>query len=310
MKLLFLLLSFLLCFSLVKADGGSCGNNCGADVLCYLGSISSQAWCFFTSWVKNAVQATLGTAFSLVFLFVFSNPSFGDEATKAMYTDILFVVESLFVIILLFSAVRLLSSNVMGERERFEAKEDLKKVFLSMFLVWIGYDLYIVAVDLVNAIVQFLAPTSEQWTQAVTSNLLNIPAWFFFIVLFLSFFLFLTLAIVRWLLVYLGVFLLPMAIAFDAFPMTASIGKLFKNMITANFVVQIIDIFLLKILIVLLGNYNFYSFQGIALGLVRVCLAFGLLFLMTFISLGVYFSGVMDSKVREKVMQFATKTTK
>jgi hypothetical protein len=256
-----------------------------------LGGAKEQIKKFF---IQPVADFTAG-----IFTFIVSNPIITSPETKGIFDDIIFVVELFFMVILIWNAIRIMYSSVLGPVDRAVAKEDVKKTFFAMFVVWLSYEIYFIVIELVNAIVKLIAPSSEDWS-AVMTSLTSPGSFLIFILLVIMMLSFLLWAVTRYVLVYLGLFMFPLALAFESLDATRAFGKVLKNIIIANFVVQIIDVLLFKVLIALIKSYGTFNLS-LAPDVGRILLAIGVFFLIILINAVLYTTAVLESVMSNPV---------
>lgn len=260
-----------------------------SDVL--IGKIKELVKQFF---IKPVADFTTG-----IFVFIISNPNITSAETKGIFDDIIFVVELFFMVILIWNAIRIMYSSVLGPVDREIAKEDVKKTFFAMFVVWLSYEIYFIVIELVNAVVKLIAPSSEDWS-TVMASLTSPGSFFIFIIMVLMMLFFLLWAVMRYVLVYLGLFMFPLAIAFESLDATKAFGKVLKNIIIANFVVQIIDVLMFKILVAIIKSYGTLNLS-LSPDVGRVLLALGIFLLMILVNAVLYITALLESVMSNPV---------
>lgn len=271
-------------FMLGVASASSCLQQCpSTDIICNLENIPMQTVCILKQYAVSSVSSPIGFGLNNIYYFVITNPPL--NGTEKIYNDVLFAVESFFIIILLVSALRLVLSGILGPFERAKAKEDLKKVFLNIFLVWISFDIYNIMVQLSNAFSIFLAPSAQDWSGVIFPVFMNPISFAILFIALITVLVTLVFAVMRWVLVYVGLFLFPLSLAFSAFPVTESFGRFFLDIIIINFVVQIINALFMRIISNLISSSTFSG----------ILIAIGSLILMIFITLGLYLTAVFDA---------------
>ncbi len=242
-----------------------------------------QTICILKQEVVNSVSSPIGVGLNGIYNFIITNPPLAGAGS--VYNNVLFAVESFFIVILLVSALRVILSGILGPLERAKAKEDLKRVFFNMFLVWISFDVYNIAVQLSNAFSAFLAPSAQDWSGMVFPVFMNPASFFILFIALITVLVALVFSVIRWVLVYVGLFLFPVSLALSAFPVTESFGRFFLDIIIINFVVQIVNALFMRIIANLI---SVSSFSGILI-------AIGSLVLMIFITLGLYLTAIFDA---------------
>ncbi len=212
-----------------------------------------------------------------------TNPSI--ENAGSDYNSVLYAVESFFIIILLISAIRLIFSSILGAVDRAAAKEGLKKVFINMFLVWVSFDVYSVAIQLSNAFSVFLAPSAQDWSSNLFPLFMNPLSFVILVIAVATVLIAALLAVIRWVMVYIGLFVFPIALALNAFPITEQFGRFFLSIIIVNFVVQIIGALFMRIILSLISS-------GPPSG---IFVAAGSLVLMVLITFGLYLTTIFNA---------------
>ena len=202
--------ALFLIFMLGVASASSCVQQCPmTDIVCQLENIPMQTVCILKQDVVSSVSSPISFGLTNIYNFAISNPPL--EGTKNIYNDVLFAVESFFIIILLVSSLRIILSGILGPLERAKAKENLKKVFFNMFLVWISFDVYNIATQLSNAFSAFLAPSAQDWSGVIFPVFMNPISFVILFIALMTVLVALIFAVVRWVLVYVGLFLSPAA---------------------------------------------------------------------------------------------------
>jgi hypothetical protein len=251
--------------------------------MCQLENIPLQTICTFKQQTINAISSPISVSLNSIYNFIITNPSL--ENTNDLYNNVIFAVESFFIIILLISSIRLIFSSILGPADRARAKEELKKVFFNMFLVWISFDVYNIAIQLSNAFSVFLAPSAQEWSNTIFPVFMNPLSFVILLIALITVVITLIFAVMRWVLVYVGLFLFPLSLALTSFPITEVFGKFFLDIIIINFVVQIVNALFMKIIVNLLSTNNSTG----------IFIAIGSLVLMILITVGLYLTTIFDA---------------
>lgn len=277
-KVLFL----IILIGLVSAS--SCVPACSStDIICQLENIPLQTICILKQDAVSVVSSPAVYGLNNIYDFIITNPPL--SGVESVYNDVLFAVESFFIIVLLVSALRLILSGILNAFERAKAKEDVKKVFFNMFLVWVSFDVYNLVTQLSNAFSAFLAPSAQEWSGVIFPVFMNPVSFLILFIAMISLIAALLFAVIRWVLVYVGLFLFPLSLALSAFPVTESFGRFFLDIIIINFVVQIVNALFMRIIVNLISTANFSG----------ILVATGSLVLMILITLSLYLTAVFDA---------------
>lgn len=286
MKLLPILLFFLL---IPLAHALDCHPSECNDLLCKISGLGKSVECALYEGVKDFFLSPLSKFLAWAGVLVTTTPSLGN-AGRELFDSLVFFIELLFLPVLLYNAVKLVYASAFSAEERVQAKEEVKKTIVNMLLIWLIYDLYAMSIDAANIISIALAPTSSEWLSAmpgdVTTGLLLLILVVAALVVFLCF------AILRGILSYIGLFMLLLALLLEAFPITAAVGKGLKNIVAANFVVQIVHAFFLRV--ALAGTTDLFSSGDASNGLKLIFVA-GTLLLAVAAGIVIYSAAVSSA---------------
>ncbi|MBI3588449.1 hypothetical protein HY095_04605 [Candidatus Micrarchaeota archaeon] len=239
------------------ADGGgnACGHDCKGDFICMLESIGEQAYCIISDKFHSIAGGAINALYGVIFSYSLLTPSFDDAAT-AFYQQIVYVAESIMLAVLMLSGVRLIYSSLLSAGERMEAKLEAQRAAANMLLIGLAMPLYLLASDVARAVAAAVGPSQAEFESAALATLVTIPVWGFLFagLLALALLLSAVLASFRFVLAFIGLFLLPFALAFESFWVTAGIGRTLKLLIATNFVVQILQSLFLKLFVFAIGS--------------------------------------------------------
>lgn len=229
------------------------------DLLCKITGLGKSIECALYDGARDFLLSPLSKLLSWVGVLVTTTPSLGN-AGRGLFELLVFFVELLFLPVLLYNGVKLVYASAFSAEERVQAKEEVKKTLVNMLLIWLVFDIYALSIDAANIISTALAPTSSEWLSAMPSDVVTGLLFMLLVVIALVAFAFF--ALLRGILSYIGLFLLLLALLFEAFPLTAAVGRGLKNIVAANFVVQIVHAFFLRV--ALAGSTDLFSSADVA----------------------------------------------
>ncbi len=240
--------AMLLIAGTANADGGgtTCGVNCNGDILCSIQNLGTQIQCAFTSEFHAIAGGAINTMFNAIMAVTLSTPTFDDAAT-AFYQEIIIIAESILLVMLLLAGVKLMYSTMLSASERAEAKQEAQKTAVNMLLVGLSLPLYLLALDVTRTLAAGVGPTQSEFGNAVTASVFG--SGFFMIVLVAALLVATIFALTRYVIAFASLFLLPFALVFESFWVTASIGRGLKLLVATNLVIQVLQALFLKLIV-------------------------------------------------------------
>jgi hypothetical protein len=257
MKVSAIAVAALLLTGFASAFDGCQDNGCN-DLLCKIAGLPNAIQCALETGIASQLENAVTGILSRVTQFIVGSPPLDGSSTRELFSLVSFLVELLFVPILMLNGLKLTYSSMFSAQERAEAKDEVRQVLVAMVLVWAAYDLYALATDATNAFSAALAPSQADWNNAVNAsaglsgigNLVLLGL----IVFSLQFFAFTAFA--RYILAYVGLFTLVISMPLEALPATSGIGRAMRNLVVANFIVQILQALFLKIAVTSIADLN------------------------------------------------------
>ncbi len=240
-----LLLAALLLPAFAAAQQDACQQTQCTGVLCQVAGLPYAIQCALTRGLSQMILDLLSRILHKTGQLVAASPPLENQATHAIYDDIAVAAESLFFIVLLLNAVKLVYASAFSAEERMAAKEGLKKTIVNMLLLALAFNLYVIAVDATNAFASAIVPSTAQWALEIQPGPDNNLA--FLTLLLLAFVLFAVGEVMRYVLTYLGLFMLVLALVLENTPLAEGFGKFLKLFVAANFVVQIVQAVFLRV---------------------------------------------------------------
>ncbi len=266
--------------------------DCGGNLLCSIAGLPEALKCALVNAVVEVLAAPLRALLELARFFVTTTPPLASDSGRALFELVGFIASLLLFLALLLDGIKLAWASAFSEEERVQAKEGVKRTVFSMLVVWLGFDLYAMAVDAGNSFASAIAPSQSEWLAASGSSVSNLVL-LAFLVPAIAFFVFS--AFGRWLFSFMGFTLFVVALAFECFPLTGGIGRALKKLVAANFVVQILQAIFMKI------AASSFSGMGAVTGwsdaAAQFAVAGGVLFIASVASTAVYFAAVVSGAV-------------
>jgi hypothetical protein len=209
-----------------------------------------------------------------------------DSQSLQYYQLVLIAAESLFFLSLLFCGLRLIYSGTLGLTERMQAKQGLQQACVNIVLVGALFYVYPLGLQLAQGISTFLGPAPSDFAYTATSVFAgSFPP---LIILTIAVLLFAILAFMRFVIAFVGLFILPLAIALESLPLTGEIGTSLKMLVVANAVVQVLQAVILSILVLIVTDAGIINPNSAFSPVFSAFLAIGVLFVGVIATLGVY----------------------
>lgn len=264
-----------------STTASSCNVNCNGDMLCEIQNLGNQVYCSFENGISQNAYSYIQEMSSNIYFELIGNLQF-DGNSLNFYTQVQFLVESLLGLVLVFSAVKLIYSSTLDAIERQKAKTESQTTLVNMLLVAISMPIYLLAISLTNNISAFLTPSSTEFQNAI--NLSVVSGVIFLIIAIIVITLATFALFLRIILTFAGLFIFPFALLFESFSLTRSLGVGLKNLIITNFVVQIIDALMIKLMVLAIGSDTGMFFPTTS-SLIIVC---GILLFSVFVNFKLY----------------------
>ena len=253
--------------------GYTCGAQCNGDLICSIENIGSQVYCAAAGEFHSVAGGATNDLYGVLLSVSLASPTF-DQTDADFYQQIVYTAETVLMVFLLFNGIKLMYSSVLSATERAQAKHEAQQTLVNMALVGLSMPLYMLALDVTSALATSVSPTPVQFNSAIFATLVSSS--FFAVLLLAALAIASIFWIIRFTIAFIGLFLLPFALAFESFWVTASIGRGLKLLIASNMVVQVLQALFLKLLVlVVASNNSFIIGSSDSLMLAVGVLAFG-----------------------------------
>ena len=260
-KPFYFVLFFLLVLSSARAESQSVDSNCqvicnnSADIFCSISGLGEQITCQFSKTFSEQANTATDKVINVTYGIVVSNPPIQDSTPiKDAQVGVVSVVFVIFILVMIWAGFEFIFSGTTSFVSRSAAKQSFQKAVLGLLLVFLSSSIYFLILDVFGVIADALKPGVAE-IQSLNGVLLNPFGGFLFsFVLALFMVVVLIVLMIRWVLVIAGFFLFPFAILFEAVSFTRGFGESLNRLILGNFVIQVIDIILLRTAGIIVAN--------------------------------------------------------
>ena len=246
-----LLLAALVSFARANSINSSVDSNCqpsscnSLDVPCMLMSLGSQVSCQFSKSASDAANSATGQVFNVTYALVVSNPPITDSMESA-HAGIVSVLSAFFLMIIVWNALGLVVAGSVSYVSRFEAKSNTERAIVGLLVVQVSSPIYQLLLQFFSAFSGALKP-SESEVNSISGSLVNPGGGMIFSgIVALCMVVFLIVIVLRWVVVVVGFFIFPVAVALDSAPFLKQFGEMLKRLVVGNFVIQLVDLVLLR----------------------------------------------------------------
>ncbi len=210
--------------------------------------------CQFSKSASEQANSATDAVINVTYGVVVSNPPIQDSVPiKDAQASIVGILCVFFVLVLIWNGFEFVLSGSTSFVSRSATKQNFQKAVLGLFLVFLSSSIYFLALDLFGVVADSLKPSVAE-VQSLAVALLNSFGLLFNISLSLFMIVVLIVLVIRWVLVIAGFFLFPVAVFLETVSFTRGFGESLNRLVLGNFVVQIVDIILLRTVVIIVAN--------------------------------------------------------